>query len=114
MKGKKMLFFAAAAVLTLALIIIPRLNTNDSADSFENETEKRIAELCSSVEGVGKCRVMVTFEKTDGKNEEARVYSVAVLCEGADNITVRARLVGLISSLYGIGSNRVSVVKLGN
>ena len=70
------------------------------------------AEMCAAVEGVGECRVVVTHKRDKNGKETDEVFSVAVICEGADNVFARARLTELITSLYGIGSNRVSIVKL--
>lgn len=113
-KGKRAFLFASVLLLLLFLVIFPK-SCGESAEAIEDEkseTEARIEELCSSVEGVGKCRVMVTLE-SDKKGEEGRVYSVAVVCEGAENAEVRLKIKELISSLYGIGKNRISVVKMG-
>lgn len=68
--------------------------------------EESLAEICSLTEGVGRCRVMMSF------GDEGEVEAVAVLCEGAENDGVRARVVRLVGSLYGIGSNRISVLKI--
>ena len=68
--------------------------------------EAQLSELCSSIDGVGRCRVALTF----GEGEE--VYAVAVLCDGAENAKVRSKVCELISSLYGIGYNRISVLKI--
>lgn len=75
-----------------------------------NETraeEEKIEELCAMMEGVGECRVAVTYS-----SEGDSVYAVAVLCRGAESAEVRARVTELVCSLYGIGANRVSVMKL--
>ncbi len=102
-----------AILVALALLLAAALVYGRHADGKDtgSETETRISEICSAVDGVGECRVIVNFEPGTGE-EEGRVYSVAVICEGADDVNVRARITGLITSLYGIGSNRVSVVRL--
>ena len=70
------------------------------------DEEVRIAEMCSMTEGVGECRVMLTYDS------EGRVTAVAVLCEGADRAEVRRRITDMLTSLYGIGTNRISVLKI--
>ena len=40
------------------------------------------------------------------------ICAVAVACEGGDIVEVRSRVCELISSLYGIGYNRITVLKL--
>lgn len=69
--------------------------------------EAELVELCSSVEGVGRCEVMITY------TDSGEVYAVAVLSEGADSVSVRAALTELISSLFGIGANRITILKIG-
>ena len=44
------------------------------------------------------------------EGESGEVYAVAVLCDGADSVKVRERIVDFMRSLYGIGANRVSVL----
>ena len=70
------------------------------------DEEARIAEMCSMTEGVGECRVMLTLDP------DGRVTAVAVLCEGADRAEVRRRITDMLTSLYGIGTNRISVLKI--
>ncbi|MBO7197060.1 MAG: hypothetical protein J6V80_07065, partial [Clostridia bacterium] len=67
------------------------------------------AQMCSLIEGVGECRVMITY---DPDSREERVYAVLVLCEGADSASVRERITSSLSSVYGIGSHRIEIQKL--
>lgn len=70
--------------------------------------EERVAEMCSLAEGVGRCEVMLSY------GEGGEVVAALVLCEGADSAAVRQRVVSMISSLYGIGTHRIEVVKISN
>ena len=63
----------------------------------------QLSELCSSVDGVGRCYAQA------GCTPEGDVCSVAVMCEGAENLAVRSELYRLLSSFYGIGYQQVSV-----
>ena len=40
------------------------------------------------------------------------VYAVAVVCEGADSTAVRSDITELLTSIYGIGANRVEILPL--
>ncbi len=93
--------------LLLLLILFPRARGN-SAESGAPV----LSELCSSVDGVGECKLFITYEKDKTGKETDKVYSVAVICEGADSIAVRSELTELITSVYGIGANRVSILRL--
>ncbi len=70
-------------------------------------TEERTAEMCAMMDGVGECRVMMTYYP-----ESDRVYAVLVLCDGAESATVRERITSSLCSLYGIGANRVEIQRL--
>ena len=93
----------ALALLLLVgvmLMMLPRTETVD-----ERGDEERLAELCESIDGAGRCSVLLNIK--DGE-----VVSAAVLCEGADTAEVVADVKQLVSSLYGIGYNKISVLKL--
>ena len=57
------------------------------------------------------------FLMQKGQNKKKTIIAVVaalVLCEGADSLAVRQRVVSMISSLYGIGTHRIEVVKISN
>ena len=91
-----------------ALIFIGSLGGKGS-DIVELGEEERVAQICSLMEGVGECEVMITY---DPDSREERVFAVLVLCEGADSPTVREILCSSLSSVYGIGYNRIEIQKL--
>ena len=97
-KGFIILIIGAIA---LALLLISSSNKK-SVEKTEIDEATRLEELCSQIEGVGECRVMVTYKSGE-------VYAVAVICKGAESPKVRERLTDLITSMYGIGANRVTV-----
>ena len=74
--------------------------------------EERIAEACSAVEGVGDCAVYVYYSAGETRGADDEVESVMVICEGADSVDVRLKLTKLLSSFFGIGSNRVRIEKM--
>ena len=93
--------------LVLLLIFLPK-----AQEATEGGGDSALSELCSSVDGVGECKLFVTYEKDRNGKTTDKIYSVAVICEGADSIAVRSELTELITSVYGIGANRVSILKL--
>ena len=97
-----------SAKLGVILLIGASLILIGSFGRSEEKTlnnEDRIAEMCSLAEGVGRCEVMLSYSGGE-------VVSALVLCEGADSAAVRARVVSMVSSLYGIGTHRIEVVKI--
>lgn len=94
-------------ILLISVLCIILIAFGDGGNDEKTSTaaDDELSEVCSMIEGVGECRVMMTYK--DGE-----VFAVAVICEGADDPETEMRLVELITSLYGIGSNRVSVKPL--
>ena len=97
----------AAVILVFGAVLLMlggSLTGDGERDSYT--LEERTAELCSLVDGVGECQVMITYGEDDS------VYAVAVLCDGAEVLSVRQEITELATSLFGIGANRVTVLKI--
>lgn len=95
--------------------------SESSLEEYKNGLEEKISALCSSVEGVGKCKVFITFSTGEEKIYRAgtlietkppSVLGVTVICRGADSEEVRYALVEMLTALFGIGSNRIAILKL--
>ena len=84
------------------LLLFPAIGSGKA----EASEEDRIAALCSSMDGVGECRVLLSCDEGGG------VVSALVICEGGDRTEIRHRLTELLSSFYGIGYNRITVEKM--
>ena len=101
------------AALAMALIIILSLSSEEESSVAEPTAEERIAELCSMIEGAGECRAVVTYEEKKSyfsSDGEGTILAVAVICVGNVDVKVEARIKRLISSMYGIGTNRIEVL----
>ena len=88
---------------------------------YKRMLEDELADICSSVSGVGRCKVTVTFERGEERvykgsslieSKPPKVLGVTVVCRGADSDFVRAEIVGRMSALFDIGANRIAVLKL--
>ncbi len=95
-------------------------NEKSELEEYKRTLEKELADMCSSVLGVGKCRVMVTFERGEEniykgsvllESRPPKVMGVTVVCKGADSDTVRSEIIDMMSALFDIGTNRISVLK---
>ena len=98
-----------------------QVQMQDDLESYAARLEAETASLLSSVEGVGRCRVMLTFatgEETSYHGSSVssvtppRVLGATVVCDGGEDDAVRARIAGMLSSMFDIGKNRISVLKL--
>ena len=100
---------AIFVALGLVLLILGGRSADVSTDELDG-IEERIAEACSNMDGVGECSVYVYYS-SDGSHGESEVESVIVVCDGADSVEVRLKLTEMLSSFFGIGSNRVKIEK---
>ena len=102
-------------IVGIALLLVGLGGVEKKEDVAEDEIEARLEELCSSIAGVGRCEVMVTYERSTSRyntSDTRRVESVAIACKGADSVSVRSELTKLFTSLFGIGANRVSISRM--
>ena len=97
-----LLLLLLALIGALALILSNNISDKTVADSSD---EERIATVISGIDGVGTARVVIN-------KKEGEIVSCAVVCTGGDSERVVSDVKALISSLYGIGYNRISVLKL--
>lgn len=114
-KGNKRVVLAVALILIAAAILLAGSGGGSAASSETDGFEERLEEMCSSLEGVGSCRVMVTYKSSEsryGASSERVVESVAVVCKGAERAGVRRELTEMLSSLFGIGANRIHISKM--
>lgn len=93
----------------------------ETLDAYKEKMENELEKLCSSLDGVGKCTVTLSFSKgaestyKSGKLTETKppkILGVAVACKGADSPRVRQALSELFTSLFDVPSNRVAILKL--
>lgn len=101
-----------ALVLGLGLILIFIGSGSYDTVEAEPDVEERIAAVCSDVDGVGNCSVLVYYTPSSRGDEQKKVESVIVICEGADSLTVRLTLTEMLSSFFGIGTNRIRIEKM--
>ena len=130
LKNKKLLLVALIAVVGILLITLSSHGESGDSDSLQRDIsleeyklnmENEISSLCSSVSGVGKCRVYITFERGEEtvykgssvvETKPPKVKGVMIACRGADDDGVRSQLTEMMTALFDIGSNRVAILKL--
>lgn len=112
--GALLLFFSSVGAKTTD-------SAEQSLDEYLSELEERVAKSCSSVRGVGKCKVLITLERGEQSTYKGsslievkppKVLGVSVICEGADSDSVRLALTEMLTALFDIGTNRISILKL--
>ena len=127
-KNKKVIFLALVFIFGALMLLFSSGGSEekdsegtDSLYEYKANLEAELEDICASVQGVGKCRVTVSFERGEEKEYKGsaligsrppKVLGVTVICRGADSDLVRSELIGMMSALFDIGTNRISVLKL--
>ena len=152
---KKPVLLIITALFLIALIVLPELkkitkandNTVISSDSltadeeiYAQDTEMRLCELISSIDGAGKTKVFLTLECSEenvyaqdingDKHEyvlikrnsdqggmllkiiKPEIRGVAIVCEGGGNPIVEMNIIDAVSSSLGVSSARISIAKM--
>ena len=111
-RGIWLLLQDTALLLGVAVALIA-ISTADDSDALTDDSyEARVADICNSIEGVGRCRVLIYYGEPSTRYSEKKVEGIVVVCEGAGSVEVRRRLTEALSSFFGIGSNRVIIEKM--
>ncbi len=108
-----------------------------SDEQYVSDTENRIEQMLKSIDGAGECQVTIIL-KSGSKKEYVReegsvlvisdnngnqsavvakevapeIAGVTVLCTGAEKIEVQKDVIHSVSTVLGIGSNKVCVIQL--
>ena len=93
----------------------------ESLEEYKIRMEKELTKLCSSIDGVGKCTVNLSFSSgtesvyKSGKLigvKPPKVLGAVITCRGANSSRVRKDITELFTSLFDIPTNRIAVLKL--
>lgn len=144
LKGGKLWIILLGGALGIALLLFGGSENKKDAQTLEEgsqlieytaQVEKKILELCSSVEGVKNVSVAVSFESgfeyvyaTDGdktltvgsgSSESAvrvtekppSISGIGIVCTGGGKPQIQQKLINLISAAYGISSNKIYITE---
>ena len=107
-RNRRLVLVIAILVLGVFLVILGSVGMGGKREAEADDEEARLSSLLSEIDGVGECKVMISL------NSRGEVASAVVVCRGASDVEVRRALLEAVTSLYGIGSNRVSIAKMKN
>lgn len=119
-KGNKYLIYILLGILVL-IVILPtdgaaEKNRIEVTDTAQDELETRLEAVLSSMEGVGRVRVMITTEEGTGsvfgEEKKGKVCGVVVVAEGAGNPTVNQRISDAVKALFSVDVHKISIVKM--
>ncbi len=105
---KKLQIVVVAFIICVALIIYSSIAINAESDSATSSqtsataTEQRLAQILSSIEGAGQVEAMIT-------EQDGEIVGVLVIAKGANDISVRLRLLEATASALGVDRQIVNV-----
>lgn len=124
-KGKALIILFAVGAALLIFSFVPQNDGSQAEDKslyeYKRELEEELTKLCQNVDGVGKCKVMISFSEGERLEYKAgelisvsppKVQGVSILCEGGARDSVKAELTELASALFDIGKNRICILKI--
>jgi hypothetical protein len=84
------------------------VNNGGEAEAGDRSIEEELADILSSMEGVGKVKVMITWKDEEGLDVEG----VFVVAEGAGNAAVCADILSAVQSLFSIEAHKITIAKM--
>ena len=110
LKGiKNLQIIVVIFIIAVALIIYSTVMTRTDAKSTETTVssvmtadEQRLSAILSNIVGAGKVDAMIT-------TDNGRITGVLIIADGADDITVRLRLIDAAATALGVSKNIVNV-----
>lgn len=84
-------------LLGLLLLLLPGQSRSESAES---EGDAKLEQILSRTEGVGEAKLLISDK------------GVVIACEGAADARVRLDMIRAIVSYTGLGSDKITILKL--
>ncbi|MBR3811788.1 MAG: hypothetical protein IKJ16_05610 [Agathobacter sp.] len=118
-KGNKYVVFVLIGLLILVLCIPTGTKEEASYEKEESTTslQNQLEQVLSSMEGVGKVKVMITTQEDTNssfgiEDSTGEVSGVLVVAEGAGSPSVKERIKEAIKALFSIDVHKISIVKM--
>lgn len=92
-----------------------------SMSEYQENQETRLKEMLEQISGVGRAKVMLTMENsgeqvysddTVVKQIEPTVRGVVIICDGADNPTVKENVLEFVTKFFSVSADKVCITKL--
>lgn len=119
------LIIGAAAVALIFLTSVVDIFPSDSSkviDRYASQTESRLLDILSSIDGVGEAKIFLTMDNS-GENVylknsdkktvsiEPKVRGVVIVCEGGDDPVVSSRVLEAVTKALSLNSDKVCITK---
>ena len=113
---------AAIALIFLSSVIDRPTDGSASVQKYAEQTEDRLLEIISHIEGVGEAEIYLTMDNS-GENVyqknsdrktvsiEPRVRGVVIVCDGGNDPLVASRVLEAVTKSLSISSDKVCITK---
>lgn len=105
--GKDIIKMAVIAAVALALLIavyVAFFSSSATSDVEYTDEEEKLCMILSEIEGVGKVSVVI--------NSEGEDVGVVVVCQGADSIAVRSKIISAVKVATGAAGDGILIYKM--
>lgn len=109
--NKKTIIVVALLIVLIAVLFFMNSSEGDlqsaSTASTKSQTEIKLTEILSSINGVGETQVMIS--ENDGE-----ICGVVIVCSGGDNIITRNDILNAVSTALCINKNLIAIYSMKN
>lgn len=84
-------------------------NTPEEFELCEKRCEDRIVSILKEINGIQDVSAMVTLDQIPSNKERPHIRGVAIVCRGEETSELRLRVVMLVSSAFGVTSDKIYV-----
>ncbi len=86
----------------------------DSLTKKENVSlEEKLESFLMNLEGVGECEIIIYMDTSSkssySSSVQEKISGIAVICEGGNNSRVKSSVIEVLTRLFGLSGNRISV-----
>ena len=84
-------------------------NAQQEYELSEERCEERIVSILKQLDGIRDASVMVTLDQIPSSKERPHIRGVAIVCHGNETPDLRLKVVMLVSSAFGVTSDKIYV-----
>ena len=107
-KNKKIIIVVLLLVILIGTVYFidkGKSKASTATYSAKSETEIKLTEILSRIDGVGKTDVMIT-------ENEGGIVGGVIVCEGADNLMTRSNILNAVSTALNVDKKIIAIYSL--
>lgn len=76
-----------------------------SQEILDSELEKRIENILSKIDGVGKVSVLLTYD-------DESLEGIVIVAEGVNNLDTKVNIISAVEAVTGLGKHKIKVYEM--